>query len=167
MNVLSMEVRAQAAACEKASTTCHAAIAQLSLADDLDAFARVSDGAQAFGRSVADTTGAVSTAGDAMTELDRLRAITRGSLDRLSQATAVARDSLRTILDASDDLESVAQSLPARPPLGTHPPPDLMDIYTMESERAVHRHVFGLPDQPPAPAGEPATEDDPLASILF
>jgi hypothetical protein len=167
MGVLSIEVRHQAGACAAASSSCRGSIGQLSLPDDLQAFAAVADSGASFRRAVGETEGAVETAGLAMVELDRLREAAESSLERLAAATADARQALEALYRSADSLSHLSGSLPDGVPAGDRDVAHLMDIYTMESERAVHRRLFGIAQPVEPAAAQPADADDPLAAILF
>jgi hypothetical protein len=169
MTVLSSDVQQQAAACAAASSGCRTAIEQLSVPDDLKAFGTVAERGGAFRRAVGETEAAVDTAGSAMAELDRLRDIADASLQRLSAAAADAHQALVQLGRATDELSILAGSLPVSIPDGSSVLDDLMELYTMESEREVHRRLFGIAE-PTVPAAVPADTsvvDDPLAAILF
>lgn len=167
MSVLSVEVRHQAGACAAASSSCRISIGELSLPGDLEAFAAVADCGASFRRAVGETEGAVETAGLAMVELDRLRGAADSSLERLAAATADARQALGVLYQSADSLSQLSGSLPDGFTAGARDLAHLMDIYTMESERAVHRRLFGIAEPMEPAAAEAADADDPLAAILF
>ena len=177
MNVLSVDVQQQAAICARATDACRAAVSDLTLPDDLAVFAAVSDKALVFRRAVAETAEAISAAGGALAELGDLRLAAGDSLQALTPAVSHAQDALGAIAAAADDLAGVVAGLPRTVPPGAAPLADLLDLYTMESERVVHRRVFGLPQEPEPPRAEGLSADvssgltdqdmDPLASILF
>jgi hypothetical protein len=174
VSVLSIDVQQQAAACASASASCKAAISQLILPADLDTFGAVAPRAEAFRRAVTETSAGVAAAGAALATMGRLRGAASDSLAALGPVIRTARQSMDGIMTAAKDLAQVAAGLPQTPPPGTGPLAHLLELYTMEAERAVHRRVFGLPEVPMAPVewGSPAaamadTADDPLAAILF
>ena len=172
MSVLSIDVQQQAAACAKAAASCGEAMVQLTRADDLALFSAVWDRAQGFRHSVTDTAEAVAANEQAMAAMDALRRAAGESLQALLPAIAQAHKALERIAMSTDTLADLAEDLPPHPPPGSGPLDELLDLYTMEAERAVHRKLFGLPDpNAHAPAPQPRStadaEGDPLASILF
>jgi hypothetical protein len=177
VSVLSIDVQQQAAACARSSETCKAAMAQLTLAEDVEAFAAVAERAQSFRRAVAETSEAVETTGRALATMGQLRRAATDSLMALGPVVETARQSMARIAAAAGDLARIAADLPQVAPAGAGALDHFMDLYTMEAERVVHRRLVGLPDLPPPPAahrsgpaapspGDTAAED-PLASILF
>jgi hypothetical protein len=177
ISVLSVDVQHQAAACARASAACRAAMAELTLANDLEVFASVSDKSQVFRRSIDETAEAISAAGAALAEMDSLRLAAAESMKALLPAINRAGEALGRIAATADDLDRLAAALPRIVPPGSGPLADLYNLYTMEVERAVHRRLFRYPEVTATQtysarsAEAPVTGDDlvsdPLASILF
>ncbi len=174
INVLAVDVQQQAAVCTRVADSCKAAITELTRAEDLAVFGAVSGKAQVFRRAIAETDAAISAGGAALAELDRLQQVAGESLRALGPALQRADEALGRIAASADDLGGLARDLPRAVPAGSDPLTDLFDLYTMEAERAVHRRLFGLPEDPvpsagPARSAAPQADDDAdlLASILF
>ena len=167
MNVLSVEVQRKAAQCAGLAKKCHGAISQLSLPEDLAAFSGVGEGVRAYRSSIGQTSAAVEAAETASAELQVLRKATVAALERLSGAAGVALKAIEAIYASADDLASLARNLPRDIAGDADPLLDVMDIYSMEAERIVHRRVFGLPENTMAEMPAAAAEDDLLASIMF
>ncbi len=174
INVLAVDVQQQAAVCTRVAAACQAAIAELTRAEDLAVFGAVSGKAQVFRRAIAETDAAISAGGAALAELDRLQRVAGESLRALGPALQCADEALGRIAASADDLGGLARALPRTVPAGSDPLADLFDLYTMEAERAVHRRLFGLPEDPASPAGpdrsvapQAGADADLVASILF
>jgi hypothetical protein len=169
LTVLSVEVQQQATACSRVSRSCSEAVALLSNQDDLDAFAAVTSEAETFRRLVADTSAAVDAAGRALERIGALGDAAIDALDLLTASVNAAHTALGAIVGAVSGLAALADRLPDRPSPDSGPLLDIMDLYTMEEERAVHRHLFGI-ESPSGMSSAPAkatAHDDPLAAILF
>lgn len=167
LRVLTAEVRDNAVVCRRATAVCRGAIARLSAAEDLASFAAVTEQACTFQAQVAAAGRAVDGAGIALEKVDALRHAARTSLARLTEASRAAQGALDSVQSAARDLARVADALPPAAAPGADGLEDLMILYTMERERAVHRQLFGLPEAPPPATAAPQSEDDALAAILF
>lgn len=167
MNVLSVEVRDQAQACAVAAGRCSAAIASLSQAQDMAAFAGVGARMEALRQAIDRTATALEGATAAGAEVAALRRTTVEGLHHLDQAGAVALDAVARIRAATEGLVALAATWPRQAPPGVGDLAALMPIYTMEAERVVHRRLFGLPEEVPPPPLAATGTADPLAAILF
>lgn len=167
MSVLSVEVQSKAAECASLATRCHGAIKELSLPEDLAAFAAVAPVAEAFRMTIDSTSAAVGTAGLASSSLVQMQSATVAALMRLEKATQTANDAIKAIHSSAAQLSDVAQLLPRHIPNNTDPLLQLMDIYSMEAERMVHRRLFGLAEADLPAEQNLGTDDDLLASIMF
>lgn len=167
MNVLSVEVQHRVASCADAATACNLAIAQLSNPDDLAVFTAIGPAADSYRHSIGQTNAAIGSAELAASELQRMREATFEALDRLSDAIRIADEALQAIHSTAADLTNLAEDLPKDIGPNADPQLDLMDFYTMEAERAVHRRLFGVPEASPQATATPASDDDLLAAIMF
>ena len=169
LQVLSFDVRHQAQSCAQVTAGCRSAIGALADGEDIARMAAVIAEVGVFTGVLKETGTAVDAADSAVEEVERLRVETARSLSRLGDAQQAASDALRTLRSAGADLAEVARALPRTLASGHDDLADLMDIYTMESEREVHRRLFGMKAEavpPDVPVADAAPEDV-LASVLF
>ena len=103
----------------------------------------------------------------ALAQVDPLRRETVANLHRLDRTGATAEEALARIVEGVEGLSALMSVWPAEVRASDGDLGDLMALYTMETERVVHRRLFGLPDPSiPAPTAMPAP-DDALADVLF
>lgn len=167
MNVLSVEVQHKVARCADAATACNLAIAQLSNPDDLAVFTAIGPAADAYRHSIGQTNAAISSAELAASDLQRMRGATFEALDRLSNALRIASEALKAIHSSAADLTVLANALPRDVGQDANPLLQLMEIYSMEAERSVHRKVFGLHGAATSATAMAQSDDDLLAAIMF
>lgn len=167
MNVLSVEVQRKAAQCARVVTTCHGAINQLALPDDLAALGAVGPIAQIFRLSITKTGDAVNAAGLACEHLERVRMDTIRATQRLAETTRIAVGAVQSIHAVAAELTNLVQALPSSARPNADPLLALLAVYSMESERMVHHRLFGLEQTRSEAAKPPESEDDLLAAIMF
>lgn len=167
MSVLSVEVQSKASECANLAKRCDSAIREVSLPEDLAAFAAVAPVAAAFRNTIDSTSAAVGTASLASSTLEHVQANTVTALSHLATATQTANDAISAIHASASQLTEVARLLPNSLPANCDPLLGLMDIYSMEAERNVHRRLFGLAETQAKTPPPVATDDDLLAAIMF
>lgn len=167
MTVLSIEVSGQAEACARSAHACRRAITDLSLPEDMAAFAGVAARTVPLRAAIEQAARALDGVMTALADVDALRREAIANLQHLDRTGAVAQEALAQILAGVEGLSKLVSGWPSEVGATGEDLGALMELYTMEAERAVHRRVVGLPD--PAPLARIAAPalDDLLAEVLF
>ena len=164
MDVLSRAVQASAEVCSVRTESCRAAFDRI---DAVLARSRLDDlesAATEVQRLVADGKQQHAIVGEAFSGLSAMRSLTAEAAEELEDTIAAALGALDDLAGPLSTLGALGQALaPMREPAAAQLAglSHLRDLYTMQSERAVHAAVCGETAAPPPP------EEQSLEDVFF
>ncbi len=164
MAVLSSAVLDTAQESREVISTCAKMLNLIAMAHDAGISDRLKENVHEFRKDYDDCRNGMSVAMSELTKLSQFRVEAMASLARLTESLIASRSVADRMVMVFNALSDLSDELADVPPNFDWPDlADIVEIYTMESERVVHNKVLNLTDELP----HHITQRDDLDLVFF